>query len=293
MLATPWLAPFDGDDWWFEVKWDGYRCLITTRSGRSDLRSRRGIDLADRFPEVAALDLPPGWVLDGEVVVLDEEGRSDFSRLQAGDAATLVVFDVLASPDGPTVSHPLEDRWERLENCEIPAGAVVHQPIRGEGTALFEATRAAALEGIVAKRAGSIYQPGRRSADWRKVAHRNRLKAVVGGWLPGEGGRATSFGSLLLGLWREGDLIWIGAVGSGFTDAHFGPFAEALLDLQRPTTPFAHSAGIPRHARWVEPGIVVEVLYKELTRDGHLRAPVFVGISDQEPSAVTWEAELG
>lgn len=289
MLATTWPAAFDDPEWWFEVKWDGYRCVATT-DGTTRLRSRRGLDLGVRFPEVAALDLPAGWVLDGEIIAFDAKGRPDFSLLQAGAPTIYVVFDVLAAPRGPLIDLPLEERRRRLEALALPKSVVVPEPLQGQGEALFQVACDRGLEGIVAKRSGSPYLPGRRSPDWRKVAARHRMRAVVGGWMPGDGGRRSTFGSLLVGLWDGDDLRWVGAVGSGFTDATLSRISSVLHEIERPATPFVNPVNIPRGARWVDPVMVVSVEYKEWTRDLRLRAPVFKGIEATGEPAL-WEAE--
>ncbi len=292
MLATPWPEPFDDEEWWFELKWDGYRCLADHRQARIRLGSRRGLDLSDRFPEIASLDLPAGWVLDGEVVVFDESGRPDFSLLQAGGPASYVVFDVLETPGGPVLDHPLEERRALLHQCDLPPRVVIPEPVRGEGLALYDAIVDRGLEGMVAKRAASPYTPARRSADWRKIAHRRRMRAVVGGWLPGEGGRASTFGSLLMGLVvADRRLRYIGAVGSGFSDSQLEPIAAALSSLERPDPPFDDPSVVPTGARWVEPAVVVAIEYREWTREGRLRAPVFKGVETERWTDVTWEAE--
>lgn len=290
MLATPWPAPFDDEDWWFELKWDGYRCVA--RAERSGLRmwSRRGLDLGDRFHEVAALRLPEGWVFDGEVIAFDEAGRPDFQLLQAGEPATYVIFDVLESPAGPLVSAPIEERKGALEELKLGDRVLVDRPIRGSGIALYDAVRERDLEGIVAKRAQSRYQPGRRSPDWRKVALRRTMRAVVGGWLPGDGGRRGTFGSLLVGLWDGPDLRWAGAVGSGFDDRTLRRLGEIIAGIERATPPFVDTSSVPRGARWCEPVVNVFVEYKEWTRDRRLRAPVFKGI-DLDPAPPLWEEE--
>lgn len=290
MLATPWSSAFDDPDWWFEVKWDGYRCLAWRDGDRSRLRSRRGLDLAERFPEIASLALPKGWMIDGEIVVFDDLGRANFSLLQEGRPANYVVFDTLISPDGSLIDRPLEERRERLADLDLPDGVVAPEPMRGHGEALYQAARDRGLEGIVAKRSGSIYQPGRRSPDWRKVAARRSLRAVVGGWMPGDGGRRSTFGSLLVGLWDDDRLRWIGAVGSGFSDRTLSEMVRVLQQLERSSPPFAETGAIPRGARWAEPVMVVSVEFKEWTRDLRLRAPVFKGI---EPTGtpVSWEEE--
>lgn len=292
MLATPWPDAFDDRGWWFELKWDGYRCLADTRRARIRLGSRRGLDLSDRFPEITGLDLPGGWVLDGEVVVFDQAGRPDFSLLQAGRPSSYVVFDVLETPDGPVIERPLEERRALLDRADLPSRVIRAEPVRGTGQALFDAIVERGLEGMVAKRAASPYTPGRRSPDWRKIAHRKRMRAVVGGWLPGEGGRASTFGSLLMGLVvAHRRLRYIGAVGSGFSDSQLEPIATALATLERPEPPFEDPGAVPSGAHWVAPALVVSIEYREWTREVRLRAPVFKGIETGPWTDVTWEAE--
>lgn len=298
MLAVSAQAPFSDEGWWFEPKWDGYRCMAAVEAVEEvvRLRSRRGLDLTGRFPDVAALALPPGVVLDGEIVALDEAGVPSFSLLQRrGEAgavgATLVVFDLLHHRSETLVGLPFEERRSRLAELDLPSTVVVSEPIAGAGEALFAAAVEQGLEGVVAKRVGSTYQPGRRSSDWRKVSARRRARAVVGGWLPGEGGRSSTFGSLLVGLWDGDALRWVGAVGSGFTDRQLVPIRETLDQISRTASPFADPRLVPRGARWVEPAIVISVEFREWTRDHHLRAPVFKGIDPTPPGEVTWEAE--
>lgn len=290
MLATSWPEPFDDPRWLFEVKWDGFRCIAESGSDSLRLSSRRGLDLGGRFPHVAALQLPPGLVLDGEIVVFDDEGRADFSLLQAGRPASFVVFDVLASERGPLIGAPIEERLAVLAGLDLPSTVVRSEPIPTEGRALYGAAVERGLEGIVAKRFGSTYQPGRRSPDWRKVAARRRMRAVVGGWLPGEGGRRWSFGSLLVGLWDGEELRWVGAVGSGYSDVQLRPITAALHEIERQDPPFVNTGDIPSGARWVEPTIVVEIEFKEWTREERLRAPVFKGVAPSGTPA-RWDEE--
>lgn len=290
MLATPWPAAFDDDGWWFEVKWDGYRVIVGNDGGRIRARSRRGLDLLGRFPEVSKLPIPESVVIDGEVVAFDEEGRPSFSLLQAGEAVNLIVFDVLYR-DREVTSLPYEERREILERLGLPSPIVVPEPTKGTGVALFEAVAQSGLEGIVGKKSGSRYHPGRRSSDWRKVAVRHRLRAVVGGYLAGEGSRASTFGSLLLGLYDGDDLRWIGAVGSGFDGRSLVSVQSALNQIERPGSPFSNAVTVPGKKTWVEPKIVVSVEFKEWTRDDRLRAPVFKGMELADPYEVTWQSE--
>jgi bifunctional non-homologous end joining protein LigD len=302
MLAISWPAPFDDDDWSFEVKWDGYRVVVAGDEGRVRARSRRGLDLLEPFPELAGLDIPSGVVLDGEIVAFDEKGRPSFSLLQqrtgfggrgtgARVGVNLVVFDLLFR-DEPLIVEPYERRRSLLADLDLPSPVLVPEPTPAAGTSLYEAVSAQGMEGIVGKRLGSPYQPGRRSGDWRKISMRHNLQAVVGGYLPGAGGRSGTFGSVLVGLYKPDGLHFIAAVGSGFDDASLRLFSEALSQLERPTSPFANQVIVPGgRPIWVEPGIVIRVEYKEWTHDDHLRAPVYKGVVQTDPETVTWTEE--
>jgi bifunctional non-homologous end joining protein LigD len=290
MLATPWPKPFDDEDWWFEVKWDGYRAIVGSEMGRVRARSRRGLDLIGRFPELATLDVPDGVVLDGEVVAFDDGGRPSFSALQTGVGVNLVVFDVLFHGADVTGLSYIERR-ALLESLGLASSIIVPEPTPTHGTSLFEAAKSQGLEGVVGKRKESIYLPGRRSPNWRKIPVRRRIRAVIGGYLPGEGGRASTFGSVLVGLNTPEGLRWIGAVGSGFNEGSLSAFNEALSQIKRPTSPFVDRVRVPSTPVWVEPVIVIEVEYKEWTHDQHLRAPVHKGVDDTPPDQVTWVSE--
>ena len=303
MLAAKRADAFDDENWWFEVKWDGYRAVVGAADGAIRARSRRGIDLLGPFPELATLEIPDGVLVDGEIVAFDEEGRPSFSLLQQrtgfGGAGTgarvgvnLVVFDVLFHGADITLL-PYEERRGVLDALELAPPIVVPDPTHGSGTSLFRAVRDQGIEGIVAKRLGSRYQPGKRSDDWLKVSVRHTLRAVVGGYLPGEGGRASTFGSILVGLYEPRGLRWVGAVGSGFTEESLRAFQGALTQIERETSPFSNQVVVPGPHRpvWVEPAIVVTVEYKEWTHDDHLRAPVYKGVVMADPETVTWDDE--
>lgn len=301
MLATKWPEPFDNDDWWFEVKWDGYRAILAN-DGRVRARSRRGIDLLDGFPELAKLPLPVGAVIDGEIVAFDEAGRPSFSLIQrrtgfggTGTGARVpvnfVAFDVLYFDGTALVDEPYEERRNLLESLEIPSPVVVAAPTRGSGRALFEAVAGQGIEGIVGKRSGSRYVPGKRSPDWRKISARRQMRAVVGGYVEGSGGRSSTFGSLLLGLWQDNRLQFVGAVGSGFDERALKAIHGALTEIGTVAAPFDPPVKYPGVIHWVSPGIVVNVEYKEWTGDNNLRAPVFKGVEVMDPLDVTWESE--
>jgi len=301
MLATRWPAPFEDEDWWFEVKWDGYRAVVGSADGKIRARSRRGLDLIGPFPELAQLDIPDGVVIDGEITVFDDEGRPSFSLLQrrtgfggtgtgAPVGVNLVAFDVLFRGEDFT-SKPYEERRAALDDLGLEAPIIVPDPTPTHGVRLFEAVKEQGVEGVVAKRLGSTYHPGRRSGDWRKISVRHRIRAVVGGYLPGEGGRSSTFGSVLVGLYAPEGLRWVAAVGSGFDESALEEFSKALHQLERPTSPFVDDVNAPGLPVWVEPGIVITVEYKEWTAENHLRAPVYKGVELADPETATWAEE--
>jgi bifunctional non-homologous end joining protein LigD len=301
MLATKWPAPFDDEDWWFEVKWDGYRAVVGSVDGAIRARSRRGLDLLGPFPALAHLDIPDGVVIDGEITAFDDEGRPSFSLLQrrtglggtgtgARVAVNLVAFDVLFQGEDLT-SKPYGERREILESLDLETPIIVPEPTPTHGVSLFEAIKTQGIEGVVGKRLGSAYHPGRRSADWRKISVRHRMRAVVGGYLPGEGARSSTFGSVLVGLHAPEGLQWVAAVGSGFDESALEAFSKALPQLERPDSPFVNEVIAPGPPVWVEPGIVITVEYKEWTPDNHLRAPVYKGIELADPETATWAEE--
>lgn len=201
-----------------------------------------------------------------------------------------VVFDVLFRGVELT-SRPYEERREILDGLNLEPPIIVPEPTPIYGIGLYEAVKGEGIEGIVGKRLGSTYQQGRRSQDWRKVSVRHKLRAVVGGYMAGEGGRSATFGSVLVGLYQPAGLRWIAAVGSGFDETSLRAFHEALVQLERPTSPFINEVVAPGHPTWVEPGIVINVEYKEWTLDDHLRAPVYKGIELADPETVTWAEE--
>lgn len=303
MLATPWPRPFDDEAWSFEAKWDGIRALVGW-DGETMVTGRRGTDITTRYPELAGLSADRPFVVDGEIVALDESGTPSFERLQqrmgltdgraAGRAAaatpiTFVVFDLLFDGEA-VVAEPYADRRARLGVLGLPAPAVIGDATLGDGMALWEAIGERGLEGIVAKRVDSPYRPGVRSSDWRKIANVHAVRAVVGGFTRGEGGRAHSFGALLLGLWKGGLLRWIGSVGTGFRERDLAAIRPALDAMVRSECPFERDPELPE-ATWVEPTLVASVGYREWTSAGRIRHPRFRGFTDDPPHAVTWEVE--
>ena len=292
MLATSAEHLPEGAEWVFEPKWDGYRALATVRGGETRLTSRNGNDLTQRFQDAtraAARALrTPSAVLDGEVCALDDEGRSSFGLLQRGGGQqVLVLFDVLELDGEPLVERPLAERRERLERAiDARVGGVALSPQFDDGDALLEAAREQGLEGVVAKRIASKYQPGRRSPDWRKVKLRGEQELVVAGYTRGKGRRGTSLGALVLAVNEAGALRWAGNVGTGFTDEEASRLVSLLRPLARKESPLEQTPRMPRVSKrdivWVEPKLVADVRFAEWTTEGRLRAPVYVGLRDDK-----------
>lgn len=300
MLATAGALP-TGPDWSYEFKWDGVRVVASfPADGPPQLWARSGTLVTVAYPELAALRLPPGSLLDGEMVVLNASGTPSFTalaermhvrdttkaaRLATTVPATYMIFDLLRLGDRDLRDLPYEQRRERLESLELGAGRWAVPPRFTDGPATEQAAREHSLEGVVAKRLSATYRGGSRSPDWIKVKFDRTGDYVVGGWRPG----ARKLGGLLVGQpGPDGRLAFRGRVGGGI-----GASAErALLDELAPLTtgesPFAEGA-VPREdsrgARWVRPELVVEIRYGNRTPDGRLRFPRFLRLRPDKTPA--------
>ena len=298
-LARQGGLPRDDAAHGYEVKWDGVRAIAHVDAGSLTLTGRNGTDFTPRYPEVRAMAealAPQRMVLDGEVVAFDSEGRPSFERLQsrihlASDSAVLrrvreipvtyVAFDLLWLNGHSALALPYRDRRRLLAGLGLQGPAWRTPAHReGDGAALLEATAAQGLEGIVAKRLDSPYEPGRRSGAWIKVKNGCVQDFVVGGHTPGQGGRSSSLGALAVGV-HDGDgrLLYAGKVGTGFTEAGLAEIQRELVPLGRDDSPFTGRQP-PRGTRFVEPRLVVRVEFREWTRTGTLRAPSFKGLRD-------------
>jgi bifunctional non-homologous end joining protein LigD len=295
MLATLVDELPSGAGWLFEPKWDGYRALGYVRGGEVTLRSRRGNDLTERFAVVAKA-LPnalrtPDAVVDGEVCAVDEAGRPSFSAMQQGKPGTPLVyeiFDVLEIDGEPLTGFSLAERRERLERLVVPSGIVQVSGVFDDGDALYEAAKEHGVEGVMAKKATSRYKVGARGGDWLKIKTHGRQEFVICGWTKGQGRRSGTFGSLVLGVRRGRDYVWVGNVGTGFNEKTITELLAKLRPLERETSPFAVVAKMPKVRKgdvvWVEPKLVCEVEFLEWTHDGHLRAPSFQGLREDKPA---------
>ena len=306
MLATTVDEPFDGPDWLFEIKWDGYRAVAFIENGRVRLVSRNQNELTARYPELKDLAKSvkaKTAILDGEVVALDEQGRASFSLMQqrtgfrpggrrtatnAGVPVLYYAFDLLYLDGYDWRKVRLEERKKKLESILVMGDAVRYSDHYAErGKALFEMARQKGLEGILAKKRDSIYQE-RRSSEWLKIKIRHRLEAVIGGYTEPEGSR-MNFGSVVLGLYdKQGRLIHVGQAGSGFDQKSLAEIWKLLKKRETRKNPFYGEVEALRKVFWVKPELVAEIEYAEWTEGAShgsgpkLRAPVFLGLRDDK-----------
>jgi bifunctional non-homologous end joining protein LigD len=312
MLATTAGLPADDGTWAYEMKWDGLRAIAEIDHGRLQLWSRTGRDITAGYPELAELAAAAGVsqaVLDGEIVAFGGEGWPSFEALQqrmniSGSAqvralmatvpVTYLVFDLLSVDGQPLLDQPYTTRRARLEQLELNGRRWQTPPsfTDAAGADVLEVSKQHGLEGVVAKRLQSRYEPGKRTSAWRKIKNVRRQEAVVGGWKPGAGGRVGQIGSLLIGVQGPGGLQYAGHVGTGFTQKTLVMLGERLAPLRRATSPFATPIP-PEHARaavWAEPRLVVEVDFAIWTNEGRMRAASYKGLrDDKDPAEVIRE----
>lgn len=300
----------DEDDWAFEMKWDGVRVVAYVDGPAVELRGRSGRDMTATYPEVvealAGLELP-GAVVDGEVVAIDDDGAPSFSRLQERmlltkprdvSAArrrvevTFLAFDVLRLDGHGLANTPYEDRRALLKELDLDADHIsTPEAFEGSLAEAMSSSLELRLEGVVAKRRSSRYLPGKRSSSWLKLKHQRMQEVVVVGWRPGKGERSGGIGSLLVAVHDEGELVYVGRVGSGLRDADLQRLEGLLRPLERKTAPVEVERDVAREAHWVTPRVVGEVSYGEMTGSGHLRHPVWRGLRpDKEPSDAVRDA---
>jgi bifunctional non-homologous end joining protein LigD len=301
------------DQWAVEMKWDGVRALAFVEDGTIRLVSRTGKDITRTYPEIG----PPAGIagigqllLDGEIVAF-ADGRPDFEALQprmhvsSADAAvrlaatipvTYLAFDVLQLTGVPLLALPYSSRRETLKTVMgNDPGFLIPPDFPGPDLdAVLEASVATGLEGVVAKRLDSVYEPGARTGNWLKVKNLLQQEVVVAGWKPGQGNRAGLIGSLLVGVRSEpgGALLYAGHVGTGFSDPVLRMLTRLLSPLRRPQSPF--DGPVPPEyagpAVWVEPRLVIEVTFNRWTRAGRMRAPAYRGLrDDKDPADVVRE----
>jgi bifunctional non-homologous end joining protein LigD len=302
MLARPAEAPFSSSDWIFEVKWDGIRA-ISYLEGELSIMSRNQKELIDNFPELSELkDLTHDTVLDGEIVVM-KDGKPDFQTLiqrkqntnpaeigyMSGKfPATYIIFDILEKDGEELLDIPLRERKEILKNSVKEGNFVVLSMFVEEtGVAYYRAALEKGLEGIIAKKKQSPYEPGKRSNNWRKIKQVNSCDCVIFGYTQGEGNREKTFGSLILGLYNTAGPVFIGKVGTGFSQEDMEDMKQSLdkFKADEETLP---GVDMDREITWLRPDVVCEVGYQSITDDGKLRIPVFKRFrEDKDPLECT------
>ncbi|MBO0697632.1 MAG: DNA ligase D [Zavarzinella sp.] len=291
MLATLVDGPFDRPGWLFELKWDGYRAVAeVTRSGVR-LYSRNHQSFENKFAPVAVAlrGLGHEAVLDGEVVVVDESGRSQFQLLQnyqKTGRGNLVyfVFDLLYLDGRDLRSLPLVERKEMLREM-LPALPHVRygDHVLDDGTAFFRAAADRGLEGIIGKDGSSRYREGVRSGDWVKIKTRRRQEAVIGGYTAPRG-RRVGLGALVLGVYEGNELVYIGHTGGGLDTRGLTDLRARLEELTTDDCPFRKKPRTNAPVKWVRPELVCEVAFQEWTDDGRMRQPIFVGLREDKPA---------
>jgi bifunctional non-homologous end joining protein LigD len=313
MLATAGSLPPDDHTWAYEMKWDGVRAIAFVEGGAAQLWSRTGREITHSYPELQELATATGAgraVLDGEIVAFGGGAWPSFEALQqrinisspaqirllaAKIPVTYLAFDLLCLDGRPLLDVRYSERRALLDRLGLQGRHCQAPPSFTDvtGAEIIAVSKQHGLEGVVAKRLSSRYEPGKRSPAWRKIKNVTRQEAVVGGWKPGEGGRAGRIGSLLIGVHGPDGLGYAGHVGTGFTQETLVMLGERLAPLRRQTSPFAAPVP-PEHARaaiWVEPLLVIEVQFGGWTSAGVMRAAAYKGLrTDKDPADVVREA---
>jgi bifunctional non-homologous end joining protein LigD len=300
MLATVVKGPFDHPDWIFEVKWDGYRAIAEIGKGSVSLYSRNGISFAKKFIPVVDSLRKVGFdaVLDGEIVVVDDQGRPDFQMLQhyqeSGSGYLLYyVFDILYLQGHDLTNLPLLQRKELLKRV-LPSGPKIRLSdyVWNEGILFFNVVKEKGLEGIIAKYAHSAYEMGKRSRQWLKVKTQLTQEGVIAGFTEPGGGRKY-FGALVLGVFEGDELIYTGHVGGGFSLKNLKEIREKLDPLIRKECPFNVKPETNGPVTWVKPEIVCQVSLSGWTKDVVMRQPIYLRLrEDKTASEVVLEEPL-
>lgn len=301
MLAKLVSKPFSSADWVFEIKWDGFRAIAYVDKTLS-LRSRNGKELKHVFPELEELtQLASNVVLDGEIVLF-KDGRPDFQALlersqvhspveielkSTQSPVVYIVFDILEKDDVTLVDLPLTERKETLK-ASVSEGkhVLLSDFVESNGEGYYEVALEKGLEGVVAKKKSSIYEPGARSDNWLKIRKLKSCDCVIIGYTKGSGARSETFGALLLGLYSGEKLVYVGKVGTGFSQAMLKSLSEKFQKLKTNTS--LANVDIPDEVTWIQPELVCDVTYQTVTKEGRLRMPRFNDLrSDKPPSECT------
>lgn len=294
MLAKSFEKAFDDEDWLFEIKWDGYRAVADLRHTNPLFYSRNGISFLSKFEKVTKdfSHQKHKMVLDGEIVAYDAHGKPNFQLLQQiGDhpdmALTYQVFDLLWLNGHSTEELPLVQRKELLKEALTETDVIKYcDHIREKGIAFFNQMNTMKLEGMIAKKADSLYIENQRSSDWLKIKFTNTDEAIICGLTEPRGSR-ESFGALILGKYTDGRLTYCGHTGTGFNNESLKQLYDRLQKMVIKTSPFETVPTTNMPVTWTKPELVCEIKYSEITKDGMYRHPVFLAIrEDKEPEEI-------
>ncbi len=289
MLAKETDEPFDDENWLFEIKWDGYRAISEIKNGEVSLYSRNGNSFNQAYPLVynELKKIKHNVVLDGEIVILNDEGKSDFKKLQHYSDNTqfpicYYVFDLLSLNGHETYGLTLSERKELLQKLLPPNKIIKYsEHISTKGKSFFEAAKQQDLEGIMAKKADSQYHPGARTSEWLKIKHHKSTEVIIVGFTQPAGSR-NHFGALVLGV-RSGDgFEYVGHTGSGFSDKGLKEMYDRLKPLIQKDSPFNEVVKTNAPVTWVKPVLVCEIKFTEWTTDRKMRHPIFLRLREDK-----------
>ena len=294
MLAKESTQSFSDKEWLYEIKWDGYRAIAELNNGEVKLYSRNGNSFVAAYPLIfeALQKLSINAVLDGEIVVINEEGKPDFQKLQhyaeyPNYPIVYYVFDLLRLKNKDLYDVPLIDRKTRLQKLIGKNDLIKYSDhIVEQGDTFFEAAKQKDLEGIMAKKADSLYYPGKRTNEWLKIKHYKSDEAIIVGFTAPRGGRKY-FGALVLGIKKDGKLLYAGHTGSGFNEQSLKELHDKLVPIVQTESPFSEKVKTNMPVTWVAPQYVCELKFTEWTRDGKMRHPIFLRLrQDKMPGEV-------
>ncbi len=299
MLATSVKEVFDDPDWIYELKWDGYRILSYIDDGEVNLYSRNGILMNSKFPSLVRdlENIEHNAILDGEVVVVDKQGIPEFQKLQNFDDQTkgqllYYIFDLLYLNDHSVIELPLIDRKslisEVLEDTELSRYC---DHIHAKGTKFFKKAVEEGMEGVIAKKADSLYIPGYRTDQWLKIKAENSQEAIICGYTESPGD--TWFGSLILGIYKNDKLTYIGNCGTGFSNQEQKDLFKKLKPLETKKSPFNKKINLKgRVPHWVKPLLICEVKFSDWTKQQIMRHPVYKGLRTDKTNSEIYEETI-